>query len=309
MSAQASGVASADPLRDRERAQGALLRVAQDLVALTKPGIVAFCAGETASGLWLAHRALSWTSTAAVLLGTSLAVAAANALNMVVERDTDRLMPRTRQRPLPAGRLRPRTGVLLSVVCGATGLALLASVVSPLTALLAAAALASYVLVYTPLKRLSPHALLVGAVPGAMPALIGFTAGNDGLGAAGLALFALMVCWQLPHFVAIALYRHAEYARAGIRALPLVIGLDGARRYALLTTALLLPLTGAVGYFGGLGGLSWALLLLGSAGLLGRGLGCLGAQGGPRGARAFFGATLIYLPVLWVGLALHAVRP
>lgn len=297
----------AEELGAPARVPGALLGQLRDLVALTKPGIVAFCAGETASGLWLAAGALPWTTSLAAVCGTSLAVAAGNALNMLVERDTDRLMQRTRHRPLPAGRLSPRTALLLGLGSGASGLTLLACAVSPLTALLAAVALASYVLLYTPLKRVSPHALLVGAVPGAMPALIGWSAAHGALGAPGLALFALMACWQLPHFVAIALYRGSEYARAGIRALPLVIGPARARRFALLTTALLLPLGWTVGQLGGLGGPSRALLLLGAGHLLWRGLRCLGPRGGLRGPRAFFGATLIYLPLVWLSLALHLV--
>ncbi|MBK8482678.1 MAG: protoheme IX farnesyltransferase [Proteobacteria bacterium] len=304
------GLASAEEVLPRGRAApGLLLRTTHDLIALTKPGIVAFCAGETASGLWLAGGATRWGECGAVVVGTGLAVAAANTLNMVVERDTDRLMQRTRHRPLPAGRLRVRSALLLALVCLTVGLSLLALVVNPLTALLAALALAIYVLAYTPLKRISHHALLVGAVAGAMPALIGWTASKGSLGAAGFALFALMACWQLPHFASIALYRSAEYARAGIRALPLVIGADGARRYALLTTALLLPLALAVGDFGGLRLPSRALLLAGGALLLWRGLACLGPRSGPRGARSFFAATLLYLPVLWAGLALQVILP
>src|SRR5688572_25744505 len=185
----------------------------RDLVSLTKPRITLLVVITTAGGLWLAPGALSPWTVAVTLLATAIVVASANALNCWMERDSDRLMARTRNRPLPAGRLDARVALVFGVALGVASVPLFTFLVNPLTGLLAAIALVSYVWVYTPLKQKSWTALLVGAVPGALPPLMGWTAATGKLELPGLVLFAVLFVWQIPHFIAIALFRQDDYER------------------------------------------------------------------------------------------------
>jgi protoheme IX farnesyltransferase len=187
-----------------------------DYFALTKPRITALVVFTTASGLLLAGKESSAALWLCTVIGTALVVAAANVLNMYLERDVDARMPRTMRRPLPAGRIRPVDALVFGLALGVVSIALLAFTVGPLPATLATAALVTYVLIYTPMKQRSPAALLVGAVAGAAPPLIGWTAATGGLELPGLLLFAVMFLWQVPHFLAITLFRRKEYARAGL---------------------------------------------------------------------------------------------
>src|SRR5262249_24541460 len=155
----------------------------------------------------LAPGAHSIGLVAAALLGTTLVVAGANALNMYLERDVDALMTRTRNRPLPSGRLPAEAALAFGVATSALAIPILTFAVNPLTGGLGAISLIIYVLAYTPLNRRSTSALLVGAVPGAMPPLMGWTAVTGQLDAAGIALFLILFVWQLPHFIAISLFR------------------------------------------------------------------------------------------------------
>src|SRR5215469_11243322 len=158
-----------------------------------------------------------------VLLGTTLLVAGASALNQVFERHSDALMERTSNRPLPSGRLQPGTVFVLGTVWALAGLAYLALLVRQPAAIAAAAfAFASYVFLYTPLKRTTTLNTLVGAVAGAMPPVIGWTAATNSFGPAAAALFAILFLWQVPHFLAIAWIYRDEYARAGLRMLPVL---------------------------------------------------------------------------------------
>src|SRR5207249_1979750 len=160
-------------------------------------------------------------------------------LNQYLERDIDRLMARTRNRPLPAQRLDRRVALALGIALAALSIPILTWAGGTMTGLLAAIALTSYVLVYTPMKQVSPHALLVGAVPGAIPPLIGWTAAMGRPTLPGLALFGVLFFWQLPHFLAISIYRKEDYARAGFKVLPVVRG-ERVTRFAILGYTLLL---------------------------------------------------------------------
>jgi heme o synthase len=177
-----------------------------------------------AGGMWLAPGPRDAVRAVALLLGTTLVVGAANALNNWLERDVDARMRRTRDRPLPAGRLHPRVALALGLGLPAVALPALGWFTNGLTATLAALALFSYVVVYTPLKQRSPLALVVGAVPGAIPPLMGWTAVTGRLDAGGLALFAVLFCWQLPHFLAVSIYLQDDYARGGLRVFALEHG-------------------------------------------------------------------------------------
>ncbi len=170
------------------------------------------------------HRPSFLTGLSIVLL-TSLLVGTANAMNCVIERDVDALMLRTQIRPLPAGHMTVFPAALFSVLGACFAVIGIAVLSNALTACLGALGYLSYVVLYTPLKQKTPWALIVGAVPGAIPPLMGWTASNGTLGAQGLALFSLLFVWQIPHFLAIALCERFEYARAGIKVLPLTHGL------------------------------------------------------------------------------------
>src|SRR5262245_42474538 len=196
-----------------------------DLVALAKPRITALVITTTAGGLWLAPVKVGMGVAGLTILGTSLIVAGANALNMYIEREIDGRMERTKDRPLPAGRLAPRIALWFGVVLSVAAVPILAIGVNATTALLAVLANLSYVLAYTPLKQRSHWALLVGAVPGAMPPLLGWTAATGTIGAGGLVLFGILFLWQVPHFLAISIFRKEEYARAGLKVMPNTLGI------------------------------------------------------------------------------------
>lgn len=272
----------------------------RDFVALTKPAITRMCLLMTALGLLVAPGSLSMEVLVATLLGTAGAVGAANALNMWWERDTDGRMARTRTRPLPAGRMPAEAALFFGVVLGLDSLLLLAAATPPWTAALAAVALLSYVFVYTPLKTRSSAALLVGAIPGAMPPLLGWTAVTGTVDAAGLALFGILFVWQLPHFLAISLMRHDEYAQAGIRTLTVTRGKTHASRQAVLWAFVLVPTSLLPSLLGVSGGLYLALaLVLGLAFLAVSIAGLTHTPGTGPGQRLFL-ASLMYLPALVV---------
>lgn len=157
-----------------------------------------------------------------VLVGTSLVAFAANALNQVIERDHDRLMSRTADRPLPSGRISPAEATAFGFVLAVVGVALLSTLTNLLAASLAAATFLLYLLAYTPLKRRTPLNTLVGAVPGAIPPLIGFAAAAGTLTATAWILFAILFLWQLPHFFAIAWLYREDYALGGYKMLSVV---------------------------------------------------------------------------------------
>ena len=267
-----------------------------DLLALTKPTITVTNVLMAAGGLWLSRTELSLATVVWTLVGTALAVAAANALNMLLEREGDGLMERTRGRPLPAGRL--GAGVALGVGLGLSAGSIAALVLGTnlLTAGLGALALALYVLAYTPLKRRTPWALIVGAIPGAMPALMGWTAARGRIEAPGLVLLGVLFLWQLPHFIAIALLRREDYARAGIKTVPLVWGDRVARWHAAISAAALLSASLLLVPLGTAG----RVYLVGAS-LLGAWLTVLAVQGlrateGRPWDRRLFFASLAYLP-------------
>ena len=275
----------------------------RDLWQLTKPGVTRMCALTTVGGLVLAPGHIGWVAGTAAVLGSALAVAGASAANMWWERDLDAKMSRTRRRPLPAGRLSPAVALRFSVVLSVAAVAVLLAFTNALTAALAVAAILSYVFVYTPLKVRTPAALVVGAVPGAVPPLLGWTAVTDSLDAGGLVLFGILLVWQIPHFIAIALYRKTEYARAGIRVVPLVRGDAMAKIQAVAWAGALVPLSlmltplGIAGWF-----YLTSAMLLGMA-FLGWAFTGLDDAAGARWARGYFLASLAYLPALIAALA------
>ena len=277
----------------------------RDLVALTKPRLASLVLFTTAGGAWLAGASLTWPVTLFALLGTTLAVAGAHSLNCYFERDLDALMHRTRTRPLPAGRLDPRVALSLGLFFSTISLPILALGTNVLTAALGLLALVSYVVVYTPMKTRSAWALGVGALPGALPPLMGWTAVTNRLELPGLVLFAILFLWQLPHFLAIALMLQDDYDRAGMKTVPQVMGGRHARAQAVLYTAILVPVTFLLVPLH-VAGVAYAVLagLLG-AGFLGWSLLGLRRDPGPRWARVEFLLSIVYLTGLFAALSLR----
>jgi protoheme IX farnesyltransferase len=276
----------------------------QPWIQLAKPAVTRLVLITTLFGGLVAPGSLSLWRWALALLGTALTVAAANALNMAYEADADALMARTRDRPLPRGRLRKEPVVVASFVTLGVGLAGLLAV-DVLAAALAFVAFASYVWVYTPLKRTTPHALYVGAVPGAIPPLIGYacvTAGH--LDTPALVLFTLLAVWQVPHFLAIAMFRRAEYERAGFKVFTVCRSRPHVRRLMLVWSALLFGVS-LLPVWLGMGGTLYAAIAVGFGlpFLIGAAYG-LRASADDAWARSLFFASMPHLVVLFVGLAL-----
>ena len=277
------------------------LAYARDLVLLSKPRLSGLVVLTCAGGLALAPGEIGVARAILSVLGTAAVVGAANALNSFVERDVDGLMRRTRDRPLPAGRVEPMVALALGVAVPVFAIPVLALVANPLTALLAFVALVTYVLVYTPMKRRSTLALFVGAIPGAIPPLMGWTAVTGRLDPGGVALFALLFAWQLPHFLAISLYLAEDYARGGLVVFSLVHGERTTRAWIAATSVALFPVPLVLAALGvatpAAAGVAAAL----GAGLAAYALAGVGKTGG-RWARSFFLATLAYLPLAFAAL-------
>jgi protoheme IX farnesyltransferase len=276
-----------------------------DLLQLAKPRITALVVFTTASGLWLAPHRLPVHTVLFTLLGTVLIVAAANTLNMYLERDSDALMPRTMNRPLPAGRMEPAVALRFGLALAAVSVPMLTFAVGALPGLLASIALVSYVLLYTPMKRQTAAALLVGALPGAIPPLIGWTAATGRLDLPGVLLFAVMFLWQVPHFLAITLFRKEEYGRAGLVVQPNEEGGERAARTNIVRYTVALVAVSLLFVPIGTAHLAYLLTAL-FAGLAFLGYGLLGLRDdkGPRWARNLFLLSLIYLPVIFAVLML-----
>jgi len=194
-----------------------------DYLDLTKPRVTSMVLVTAAVGFYLGSRgALDVVLLLHTLFGITLVAAGTSALNCYLERESDGKMERTRRRPLPDGRLQPVQALGFATALSVAGILYLASAVNLLTALLAAATLASYIFLYTPLKQRSPLATLVGAVPGALPPLGGWAAATGHLDPGGWALFTILFLWQLPHSLAIAWMYRDDYARGGFRLLPVL---------------------------------------------------------------------------------------
>ena len=284
-----------------------------DYLALTKPRIVAMVLVTVAAGYVLAPpSAISGAARmlvlAHLLVGTALVAAGTNALNQVWERDVDAHMRRTAGRPLPAGRLSVVEATVFAVGAGLLGVAYLGLLVNRLTATLAAATLVSYVLVYTPLKRRTALATLVGAVPGALPIVGGWTAAGGALDARAWLLFALLFLWQLPHFLALGWIYRDDYARAGLPTLSAgdpdgrrtfrQAALDAAALLAVSLAPTLIGMTGAFYFIGAIGLSTWLLWTSGA---------CARNPSTDR-ARRLFRATLVYLPSILFLLIVDRVQ-
>jgi heme o synthase len=270
-------------------------------VELTKPGIVRMVMVTAGTGFFMAsglgHPLDMWLLLH-TLLGIGLAASGACGLNEYAEWEADGRMRRTEGRPVPSGRLTPRTALWFSTALVFAGLAYLQLFAGALSAALVALTVVTYVLIYTPMKRYTWTATLVGAVPGALPILAGWTAGGGGLSQPGLALFAILFLWQMPHFYALAWIYRDDYRRGGFRMLT-TLDPDGIRtgRQIVFFGALLLPVSLLPTLLGLTGTLYLiAALVLGIA-FLGLGVSMALRRNERRAMRLFLG-SVAYLPLL-----------
>ena len=280
------------------------INILVDFFSLTKPRLSSLVIFTSALGLFLAPGEMSYLTAVVSILATSGLVGGACAINCYMEKDIDALMERTKNRPLPSGRIAPGSalafGLSLIIVC----LSSLYFVVNPLTAGLGLTATLTYVFLYTPMKKKTSWALFAGAIPGAIPPLMGWTTVTNSLGLLGIVLFSILFIWQLPHFLSISLYHARDYTNADLKIFPTHIGIKATvHRIAIYTFVLFL--ISLVPYYIGaategyrnlifvLGGAYFIFSLMGykyeedSSELLGW-------------ARRYFYGSLIYLPSVFV---------
>ena len=277
-----------------------------DFFSLTKPRLNLLVVITAAVGYYLGAGSgfdlLRWLEA---VVGTALVAGGAAGLNQVYERDTDGLMRRTRMRPLPAQRLGVSEATIFSAGLATVGLALLAGAANVLAAAVALVTLVSYNIVYTPMKRRSQLATLIGAIPGALPPMIGWAAAHGTLTSGAWALFAIVFVWQIPHFMAIAWLYRDDFRRAGFPLLP-VVHPDGksTARQAVLFSLFLIPISLVPFALHMAGPIYAAGALAGSLGLLAAAVAFSADRTDLRARRLFLG-SITYLPLLWVLLIVN----
>jgi protoheme IX farnesyltransferase len=279
----------------------------KNYLELSKPRITFFCVIMAAVGIFLAPGKISALSFLMTLVATALSVACANTFNMIFERNIDQLMDRTKLRPLASQRMKIKNAIIFAILIGICAILLFGFYVNWLTAFLSFLSIIFYSMIYTPLKVKTPLALVIGAVPGAAPPLLGWTAVTDQITVGGLVLFGILFAWQMPHFLAISLFHKADYARAGIQVVPVVRGDQVAKIQAFLWTLVLIIMSLSICFLK-LGGFFYIIcaVLLGSWFLY---LSVLGLKNKEYSnwPKRFFLASLVYLPALMLGLVIDRV--
>jgi protoheme IX farnesyltransferase len=279
-----------------------------DYAALVKPRLNALVVASAMVGFYLGSNGpIDLILLLNTAMGAALVAGGSAGLNQVFERDTDRLMARTRLRPLPDGRLTSTEARVFSYAAAAAGVAQLALAVNATAALVALATLVVYIWIYTPLKLRTPVATLVGAVPGALPPLIGWAGARGVLSLEAWTLFAIVFCWQIPHFLAIAWLYREDYRRAGFPMLS-TLETDGRRTGGQsVVFATLLVAAAASPYMVGLAGATYlAAALMLSLALLGLAVRFALRRSDGR-ARGLFIGSLVYLTVLWIVLLVDKI--
>ena len=274
---------------------------ASDFLALAKPRLNMLVVASSLAGYVMGGGDMSNAITVVfTVLGTALVAGGASAFNQVIERNPDSLMRRTRLRPVPDGRLQPAESLVFATALSVTGLLTLGAGVNALSAGVALVTLLIYALIYTPLKRRSSFSTVVGAIPGALPPVIGWTAARGVLSEGGWVLFWIVFLWQLPHFLAIAWMYRDDYARAGFPMLP-VIEPDGRStgRQAVFDCAARLPVSVVPTLLGMTNTAYFAAALVLGLLFLALTLKFARTRATSDARRLFFG-SIIYLPVLWI---------
>ena len=271
----------------------------RDFVALLKPRVMSLVVFTGAVGLYLAPGHLHPVLAVIAVLCIAVGAGAAGAINMWYECDIDALMTRTRERPIPAGRMDPAEALAFGVVLSIGSVVVMALAVNLAAASLLALSIGFYVFVYTVwLKRRTPQNIVIGGAAGAFPPMIGWAAVTGDVSLASLALFAIIFMWTPPHFWALALFRSGDYARAGVPMLPVTHGAEETRRQILLYTVALLPVTLTPWMLGFAG-----TIYLAAASVLGliflAGAVAVYRETGDRAARGLFGYSIVYLFLLF----------
>lgn len=293
-----------------ESRSAALRQRVVDFYELTKPRMNFLVVITTMVGFYLvpADGGRDYWLLAATLLGTALTAAGASVLNQYIERDLDGLMPRTRNRPLPGGRVTPTEALAYGVFMGIAGVLTLGVFVNGLTAALGAATLLLYIFVYTPLKQVTSLNTVIGAVPGAIPPMMGWTAARGYMSAEAIALFGILFIWQMPHFLAIAILYKNDYAAGGFKMLPNVDSDDlpmTARQIVLYNLAMI-PVSMAPSLIGMAGQAYAVTAVMLSGAYLSFGV-SLAMSRSRVDARKLFIASIIYLPLLLAALMIDRI--
>ena len=278
--------------------------VAAAYLALTKPRIIELLLVTTVPTMVVAARGLpdGWL-VLATLVGGSLAAGGANAINMVVDRDIDRVMARTRGRPLVTGEITPTAALVFAVVLEVVAFVVLALAVNLLSAVLALSAMLFYVFVYTMwLKRTSSQNIVIGGAAGAVPTLVGWAAVTGHLALAPLVLFAIIFVWTPPHFWSLALRYRDDYAAAEVPMLPVVASFERTTRQIVIYTAVLWAATLLFGAVAGMGALDWVAAIVLGAVFLGYAL-RLQRDGSPARTMRLFGWSITYVTLLFGAMA------
>ena len=281
-----------------------LMNKFRDYSQLIKPSLSIMVVFSSVISYLLAPKVVEydWKMIALLFIAGLLVTGSANAINQVVEKDTDAMMKRTAKRPVAAGRMTEREGWAFAVVTGVIGVFMLGNFFNWLSAGIALFSLFLYAFIYTPLKKVSSISVLVGAVPGALPCLIGWAAGNDALSSGGWVLFLLQFMWQFPHFWAIAWISHKDYTKAGFKLLPSELGPTKYTAIQTIIYSLLLIPVGVIPYFIGMSGtVSLVIVALANVFMVWRCVQLYRNMDVPSARRVMF-SSYIYLPIVLLAL-------
>ena len=289
---------------DRYKSETILISKLKDYSQLIKPSLSIMVVFSSVISYLLAPKVVEydWKMIALLFVAGLLVAGSANAINQVVEKDTDALMKRTAKRPVASGRVTPGEGWAFAIVTGVIGVFMLGNFFNWLSAGIALFSLFLYAFIYTPLKKVSSISVLVGAVPGALPCLIGWAAGNDALSKGGWVLFLLQFMWQFPHFWAIAWIAHKDYTKAGFKLLPSELGPTKYTAIQTIIYSLLLIPVGIIPYFMGMSGaISLVIVALANAFMVWRCVQLYRNMDVPSARRVMF-SSYIYLPIVLLAL-------
>ena len=286
------------------KSERVLISKLKDYAQLIKPSLSIMVVFSSVFCYLLAPKVVEydWKMIALLFAAGLLVTGSANAINQVVEKDTDAMMKRTSKRPVAAGRMTAGEGWAFAVITGVIGVFMLGNFFNWLSAGIAVFSLFLYAFIYTPLKKVSSISVLVGAVPGALPCLIGWAAGNDALSSGGWVLFLLQFMWQFPHFWAIAWIAHKDYSKAGFKLLPSELGPTKYTAIQTIIYSLLLIPVGVIPYFIGISGaISLVIVALANVFMVWRCVQLYRNMDVPSARRVMF-SSYIYLPVVLLAL-------
>ena len=288
--------------------QGVFAHHAADFIELVKPRLVVMILITTAAGFYLgAQQTVDWLRCLHTLIGAGLTAAGVLGLNQYLERDVDAQMKRTQERPLPGGRMNPLTALLVGAVLTGSGMLYLTFIINVLSGFVISLIVVSYLFLYTPAKRKTSLCTLIGAVPGALPPVVGWVAARGSLTGEAWVLFTILFLWQIPHSLAIAYIYREDYANAGFRLLP-VIHPDGAstRRQIVVNCVALLGIGLLPTWYNVAGSIYFFTALLAGIGFLAVGI-YLARTRSMKAARYLLYASLLYLPVVFITMALDKI--